>query len=151
MTKIKGLILIIIILLVSNMIAWFMLFDKKHNRTDRKANAREFLQKEVGFTNDQLASFDSLSDSFSELARGEMTKAREKKAVVMKEIAVNNFSDSAITNGSREIAEAQQNLEYLMLKQAADIRLLCTPAQLPKFDEGWVKMYRNRKKNSRKK
>ncbi|RYG32006.1 MAG: hypothetical protein EOO01_34735 [Chitinophagaceae bacterium] len=68
----------------------------------------------------------------------------------MKDVAADNFSDSAIAKGSKDIAEAGQHLDYLMLEQAAGIRSICTPEQLPKFDEGWMKMYRKRSPSKKK-
>ncbi len=150
MTKTKGLSLIIILLLVSNLVAWFMLFNKKQAKPERKAQAREFLKKDVGFTDAQLKSFDSIVESFREKARAEMTNVRKKKAAIMKAVAADNFSDNAIAKGSKDIAEAGQHLDYLMLEQAAGIRAICTPEQLPRFDEGWMKMYRKRSPSKKK-
>ncbi len=140
MTKSRGLILIIIVLLISNLVAWFMLFSKKNTRPERRQQVREFLKNEVIFSNSQLHAFDSLTDSFRARARSEMGKLRQKRSAVMSEVMRGDFSDSILVHASNEIANGQRNLEYLKLKQTSQIRRLCTQEQLPKFDEGYLMM-----------
>lgn len=144
MTKTKGLLLLIFILFISNLVAWFMLFNKKHVKTSRHAQTREFLRKEVGFSGVQLAAYDSLANAFREEFRKKIGEAKNEKVQLMEKVAANGFSDSAIAVGSRGVAEAQRQLEMVMLTHTANVRALCTPAQTGRFDDGWIKMFRRK-------
>ena len=144
MTRTKTFMLIIFVLMLSNLVAWFMLFSEKNRKPDRKAYTRDFLQKEIGFTNSQLTSFDSLVAVFRQSLIPEMENTRKKKSEVIKFVAADDFSDSAITIGAEKMASAQKDIELMNLKQVASIRALCTPDQLAVFDSNMDKMFRRK-------
>lgn len=149
MTNTRGLVVLIFVLLLSNLVAWYMLFSDKKLKPGRDDQAREFLKKEIGFNAMQLHKFDSMADNFRRMVRPEMELMREKKSQVIKAIATDNFSDSAILSGAARISSFRQNMESLFLKHLASIRSLCTPEQIPLFDQRWESMFSRRKGNGK--
>jgi len=147
-TKSKLFLLIIGILLVTNIaMVFFMLKDKDRGRRpsrDRGAAAKEFLQKEIGFNPQQLQQFDTLSKQQGERMKASYDEMRKNKELQFKELGRRGFSDSAIADAITQSAEKQKMMELQFYNHMLDIRKLCTPEQLPKFDSLFYKMW-NRK------
>jgi len=145
----KILILIIGILLVANIatLTFFLLNTGEKPvaaKNDRKAMITNFLQKEVGFTKDQMSRYDTMS----KLHRQEMRKSFDgmsaQRERVFKELAIRDFHDSAIHVAASEISSQQKEFELLMLRHMNNIRSICTPEQRPAFDSGFYKIISKR-------
>jgi len=63
-----------------------------------------------------------------------MDSLRTPKDQQFKELAAANFSDSAMNTIASQSATAQKAMELQMFNHLRNIRLLCTPETLPKFD-----------------
>jgi len=147
--KNKILILIIGILLIANIatLSFFLMNKTGHSRTgrnDKKAQISAYLKKEVGFTEEQL----SLYDTMSKKHRAEMKQAFDAMAVpreeIFRKLALASFSDSALENAAAAIAAQQKSFEIMMLHHLKDIRSICSPAQKPVFDTGFYKIISKR-------
>lgn len=145
----KILILIIGILLVANIatLTFFLLNTGEKPvaaKNDRKAMITNFLQKEVGFTKDQMSRYDTMS----KLHRQEMRKSFDgmsaQRERVFKELAIRDFHDSAIHVAASEISSQQKEFELLMLRHMNNIRSICTPEQRTAFDSGFYKIISKR-------
>jgi hypothetical protein len=151
----KVFLVIIAILLIANiaLLAFFLQKkgpDKFANRPDKKAFIANFLQKEIGFNQQQLVTYDSLSNQHREKLDGLYDSIRNIKTGQFKQLASLNFSDSAINAMADQSAASQKIIEIDMFDHIKGIRLLCTPGQLPKFDSLFIKVF-NRRGEGRKK
>jgi hypothetical protein len=150
-TQPKNKILIIIIgfLLIANIVTLSLFFMNKNDRgrsgrPDKKAQITAFLKKEVGFTPDQLVRYDTLSKEHRSKMRSTFDDMAAGREDIFKQLASQQFSDSAVDNAAKAIAEQQKGFEILMLRHLNDIRNICTPAQQSVFDTGFYKIISKR-------
>jgi periplasmic protein CpxP/Spy len=154
--KSKIYILIISLLLLTNigMLVFFMCNkgnEKKGGRGDKSAMMKEFLQKEVGFTAQQIVQYDTLSSLHKQKMKADFDALKNNKEQQFKELGAKGFSDSAIIATATQSAEKQKEMETNMLKHFAEIRKICTPQQQPKFDSLFYKIWNKRKPSNEKK
>ena len=136
-SKNKALLAIIAVLLVSNIAVLFYFVVLKNNgrRPERRRSPMtEFLQKEVGFTPAQLSLFDSLKQQHHALIKplGEdLSRSRDSLYGLIGKPGV---TDSTLQAAAAAIGRRQSVLELRLFNNFSQIRAICTPAQLPKFD-----------------
>jgi periplasmic protein CpxP/Spy len=144
MKKNKILILLVAVLLLTNIaMLYFFLNKPQHNkggRQGREAAIAAFLEKEIGFSPQQLKQYDSLSSTHREMMQTTFDTMRSAKEQLLKSLAADNFTDSAIVQAAQRSAGKQQEMELAMLRHLRSIRNLCTPVQQPKFDSLYYKM-----------
>ncbi|HMI79771.1 MAG TPA: hypothetical protein VK484_13320 [Ferruginibacter sp.] len=152
----KVFLVIIGILLIANiaLVSFFLMKKpggKMEKRPDRKTVIADFLKKEIGFNQQQLMQYDTLSDKHKEYMKGMFDKLRGTKDTQFKQLAAGDFSDSAIDNVAEQSAASQKMMELQMFNHIKNIRMLCTPDQLPKFDSLFGKMLNRRNGEGKKK
>lgn len=147
---------IIGILLVANiaMVLFFFLKkddDKREKRPDRKTLIANFLKNDIGFSAEQLQQYDTLSNTHRENMKKMYDSLRSSKDKQFRGLTAANFSDSAMHVIADESAASQKMMEMQMFTHLKNVRLLCTPEQLPKFDSLFVKVLNRRSVEGRKK
>lgn len=152
----KVFITIIGILLVANiaLISFLLLKKDRGNhekRTDRKTVIAGFLKNEIGFDAAQLQRYDTLSDRHKEHMKKMMDSLRTPKDRQFKELAAANFSDSVMNTIANQSAATQKVMELQMFNHLKNVRVLCTPAQLPKFDSLFGKVFSRKGGDDKKK
>ena len=151
----KLLLLIIAVLVIAN-ISMLVYFLQKSappvqaQRQDRKAYIADFLKKEIGFSTQQLAAYDTLSTRHRQRIGILFEKLRGNRGDQFNQMVGGHFTDSTINTIARESAATQEELELIMLKHLRNIRLLCTPDQVPKFDTSFAKALIKRSESRRK-
>jgi len=143
--KNKILIIIIGILLIANIatLSLFLMSKNDHarpQRPDKKAQLTAFLKNEVGFTDDQLSRYDTLSKEHRSKMKSNFDEMSTSREDIFKQLALQNFSDSAMDIAAKAIAGQQNLFEIKMLRHLKDIRNICTPAQQAIFDTGFYKI-----------
>lgn len=140
--KSKMLIIFIAILFIANMITLYMLFSHKpgmKGRLDRSANTIAFLKDSVGFNEQQLVEYDSLSSRHRRDVKNIFEEMGQRRESTFKDLATADFSDSGIAANAALLSEQQKDIEITMLHHIKNIRNLCSPAQLAAFDAGFYK------------
>lgn len=155
-TKSKLFLLIIAILLLTNIAMLFFVFNKdkdggKKPQFDRNAAAKEFLQKDIGFTPQQLQQYDTLAKQHREKMKSNFEDMRKAKELLFKEVGTQAFSDSAIKQAITKSAEKQKGMEAQFYSNMMEVRKLCTAEQLPKFDSLFYKMWSHKPKKAEEK
>jgi periplasmic protein CpxP/Spy len=156
-TKSKLYLLIIGILLITNIVMLFFLLDnktgdKRGNRGgNRGAMMKGFLQKEIGFNDQQLQQYDTLSKQQREKMKADFEAIKNNKEKQFKELGSKGFSDSVIADIVNQSAEKQKTMEMQMLNHFAEIRKICTAEQQPKFDSLFYKIWSKKKTPEEKK
>lgn len=116
----------------------------------REAMVKEFLQKEIAFTPQQLQLYDTLSKQHREKVKSIMEDLKNNKEMSLKELGSNAFSDSAIAVTAEKSATMQKEMEIKMLNHIREIRKLCTAEQQPKFDSLFYKILTRRRPETKK-
>jgi periplasmic protein CpxP/Spy len=137
----KNLLIIIAVLLLTNIgvLGYFLWYKKpaeKQVQHDGRNNngIQDLLQREVGFTADQLAQYKQMKDKQRETIRpmyDEMRKAKDSLFRLLKDSTV---SDSAVARAAEQIANRQKMLDLQTFTYFRKVRMLSTPEQLPKYD-----------------
>ena len=137
----KIFIIVIALLLIANIVTLSLLLtNKKTDNDDRKNTMRNYLKKEIGFSDAQLNAFDTVKSNHRAEVKPMFDEMRTRKQLNLKNIGAQSFSDSSIINAATYAATQQQNLELTMLNNLKEIRNLCTPAQRAIFDTGFYKI-----------
>lgn len=141
--KVKWLLLLLVMLIFTNAISLYFLLNRQCTSSksqDRRSVILNFLKKDVGFSDIQLKQFDSLSNLHRTNTRPLYEKSAEKKVIILKRAASEQFSDLAIDSAAADISKEQNVFEVAMLQHLRTIRALCSREQLPKFDSGFYSL-----------
>lgn len=154
--KSKIFLVIIAILFISNIVLLSFFLQKRgpdspSKRSDRKAYIATFLKKEIGFNQQQLLQYDSLSNGQQKIMKGFFDNMRNNKKQQFQQLVAGNFSDTSINRLADESAATQKQLEVQMFNHIRSVRQLCFPDQLPKFDTSFVKVFNRRGGDSKRK
>jgi len=156
--KSKLYLLIIGILLITNIaMLFFFLGDKDGSKKggghgpDRGAMMKDFLKTDIGFNDQQLQQYDTLSKQHKDNMKAQFDSLRSNKEEQFKELGSKGFSDSAIFDMINKSSERQKVMELQMLNHFAAIRKICTAEQQPKFDSLFYKIWSKKKKPEEKK
>jgi periplasmic protein CpxP/Spy len=138
-TKNKSLISIIIFLLIMNvaMLVFFLVLNKQDQRNfhGRDQNGISgLLQKEVGFTKEQLDTYQSLRKDHFDKIHILFDELRIAKRDFYNLLYVSPVSDSSVNRAAALITEKQKTLDLQMFNHFKMVRNICTPDQLQKFD-----------------
>ncbi len=154
-TKSKFFLLIIGILLITNIVLLFLLFNKdggKRPGGNRGVAARAFLQNEIVFNAQQMQQYDTLAKYHREKMKATYEEMRSSKELIFKDLGKQAFSDSAIGQAVTKSLENQKMMEHSFYNHLLEVRKICTVSQLPKFDSFFYKMLgHHRKKGDEKK
>ncbi len=69
---------------------------------------------------------------------------RSSKDSQFKQLTANDFSDSVMTSVAEQSAASQKMMELQMFAHLKNVRMLCKPGQLSKFDSLFVKVLNRR-------
>ena len=143
----KNLLSIIAILLLTNILVlgyflWFRNPTKKQEQEKEKTGVAEMLQKEVGFTAEQLAQHKALKDKQRELLRPMFDDMRKAKDSLFRLLSDPTTSDSVISATADNIASKQKALDIATYNHFRNVRAICTPEQQPKYDSMILRMFR---------
>jgi len=155
-SKTKILVTAVVFLLLTNIavLVFFLCCKGPDKRNDhgggREAMMRNFLQKDIGFTDQQLQQYDTLAKIHKENTKSSMDEMRNSREQDFKEISSGGFNDSIISQVATRSSARQKDMLGKMFLYFKDIRKLCMPDQQPKFDSLFYKIW-NRKDDKRKK
>ena len=143
--KTKSLISIIIFLLITNvaMLVFFVFFNgpaHKYSSNENQSRFSKSLQKDVGFTKEQLDQYQVLRKAQFEKVRPLFNEVRNAKFGLYDLLYTEPVSDSVINNRAELIGTKQQQLDIQMFKHFERARKICTQEQLPKFDTAVKKL-----------
>ncbi|MEP6927878.1 MAG: hypothetical protein ABI834_09595 [Ginsengibacter sp.] len=139
LTKNKSLISIIIFLLITNvaMLIFFLVLGNPAQRNSHghdQNGISDLLEKEVGFTKEQIDTYQSLRKEHFEKVHPLFNELRTAKENLFNLIYSAQVSDSSVNMAADLIAEKQKILDLQMFNHFKKLRNICTPDQLQKFD-----------------
>ena len=138
-TKNKSLVSIIIFLLITNiaMLVFFLVLNKPPQKVVRARDGNGMsgmLQKEVGFSKDQVDTYLSIRKSQMDTIHVLFDELRHSKMDFYDLIYSSQVPDSSLNKAADIIAERQKALDLYMFDHFKKVRNICNPGQLQKFD-----------------
>lgn len=98
------------------------------------------LQKDVGFTRDQLDTYQVLRKDQLDSIHILFDEVRKAKMNFYNLIYTPNVADSTLISAADEIAVRQKNLDLHMINHFKKVRNICSPDQVQKFDSSIKKI-----------
>ncbi len=139
--KNKALVSIIIFLLITNvaMLIFFVVLsnpgNKKYSNSGHDQNSMStLLQKEVGFSKDQLDQYQALRTLQRQNVKPLFNEVRKAKQNFYGLLYSQNVSDSLLNADADSIAQTQKKLDLQMFHHFKMVRNICTPDQVQKYD-----------------
>lgn len=108
---------------------------------ETRMGVSEMLQKEVGFTEEQIAKYKSLKEKQKETIRPMFDDMRRAKDSLFRLLSYPETSDSVVNKVADVIAQRQKALDLQTFTHFKRVRTLCTPDQQPKYDSMVIKMF----------
>ena len=118
------------------MLVFFIVLNRPVQKSrDRDQNGMSgMLQKEVGFTKEQLDAYQALRKNQFDKVHRLFDELRKSKTDFYNLIYTPQVSDSSVNRAADLIAEKQKTLDLQMLNHFKTVRNICTADQLQKFD-----------------
>lgn len=141
-TKTRPLIIIIAFLLITNIaMIFFLTFGKQGSKKEwpRNGGMYKSLETEVGFSKEQLDTFQALRRSEMEKIKPLFNELRNAKKNLYDLMYDSSAPDSLVDARADSISLKQKDLDLRMYSYFKQIRNLCTPEQLQKFDSSFKK------------
>jgi periplasmic protein CpxP/Spy len=145
----KNLLFIIAVLILTNIavLAYFLWMKpqpepKRGGGPDKRNGMSDMLQKEVGFTDEQVAQYKLLKDQQKTTIMPMFDDMRKAKDGLFRLLSDSTVNDSIISKAANAIAEKQKVLDLQTFTHFKKVRALCTAEQQPKYDSMIVRMFR---------
>ncbi len=136
--KTKTLILIIVFLLITNIgLLCFFIFGGNENSTAHGRNLNmvgTFLKDQIGFSDEQMNAYQKFKKDDFEKNKFFFDQLKSVKNGFYQNIYRSDVPDSILQKSALLIGEKQVAVDLRMLQHFKNLRALCTPRQLPKFD-----------------
>ncbi len=119
------------------MLVFFVFLNKtgsKSSVNEDQGRFSKYLQKDVGFTKEQLDRYQVLRKANLERVRPLFNDVRNAKFSLYDLLYTEAVSDSVINDRAGIIGAKQEQLDIQMFKHFERARKICTKEQLPKFD-----------------
>jgi protein CpxP len=132
----KILVSIIAILLITNLVMLITFFRvcKPNPAETKKPGFTEKLKNDVGFTPEQIAVFEPKKKVFWKRMRERFDEIKKTKETFYHQMYDPAIPDSTLESYADVIGKQQKELDLQVIRHFRDIRKMCTPEQLPKFD-----------------
>jgi periplasmic protein CpxP/Spy len=131
----KVLLTIIAILLVTNIVMLVLFLRMRPALQEpKKLGFTEKLKNQVGFSAQQMAVFEPKKKVFWNSVRARFDEIKKTKEDFYNYMYDPTVPDSVLEAKAEIIGKQQKDLDLFVIKHFKDIRTLCTPEQLPKYD-----------------
>ena len=138
----KLLIRIIIVLAVLNLLSigvflWKDVFPPPRPTEVPKANTRDasaILEKELNLTGEQAEQIRNLRGTYNQKEKELVASIRIERDSMNAEMFNGSTREEVIRSLARRIADNEYNLEMLRFEQAKELKSICTPEQVEKFN-----------------
>jgi protein CpxP len=131
----KVLLTIIAILLVTNIVMLVLFLRMRPGLQEpKKLGFTEKLKNQVGFSAQQMAVFEPKKKVFWNSVRARFDEIKKTKEDFYNYMYDPTVPDSVLESKAEIIGKQQKDLDLFVIKHFKDIRTLCTPEQLPKYD-----------------
>ncbi len=138
----RWLLVLVAILLLTNIATLSIYWFKKpnheggpgHDPGNREKRMGQFMFDQMKFDATQEAAYWKLRDSMIDTQRPVVDSMRDAKKRFFDLLNQSNVTDSALITRSNEIAALQKRLDLATFRHFQNVRAICRPDQLQKFD-----------------
>lgn len=131
----KILLALIAVLLVANIVMLVLYFRmNKEHEVPKRPGFTERLRKEVGFTAEQMGVFEPKKKNFLDSLRHQYANIKQTKEEFYRYMYDPSTPDSVLNAKANVIGEQQKQLDLFVIRHFKDVRKMCSPEQLPKYD-----------------
>lgn len=132
----KVLLSIIAILLITNlvMLYFFLQMQRHHDHDKKRPGFTEKLKREVGFTPEQMSVYEPKKKIFWKGVRERFDEIKTTKVHFYNQMYDSLIPDSVLESKAEVIGKQQKELDLHVIRHFREVRKMCTPKQLPKFD-----------------
>lgn len=136
LSKNKVLLTIITVLLLTNITLLILLLQsKRHQRKEpQRVSFIDRLKNEVGFTEMQLLVYSPKRETFWDEMRKRLDEVKKNKQEFYSQMYDSTVTDSVLEKRAEVIGDLQKELDLFVIRHFQDVRKICTPEQLPKYD-----------------
>jgi protein CpxP len=134
LTRNKVLITIIAVLLITNLVMLLLFFRMNKSEPQKSPGFTERLKKDVGFTAEQMKVYEPKKDTFWANMRKRFDEIKTTKQAFYKYMYDPSVTDSVLNAEADVIGRQQAELDQFVVKHFKEVRTMCTPEQLPKYD-----------------
>lgn len=135
----KVLSLLVLVLLLTNILlvvffVWMKPAPKPPFKHDGRGDVMQILEKEVGFSPQQMDEYKKLKDQHWDKMKpyfGEMRAARNNFYNLLNQTSV---PDSVINRLADSVAAKQKQMDLQTFRHFSQVKAICTPEQQPRFD-----------------
>lgn len=145
MSRNKLLLFIVAILFLANVVLLYFLFKGKGDPkppTREHRGISEQLKNDVGFDAEQLQAYNLRREKHMGEMKGLFEDMRLTKENFFNTVKDPQAADSLIQSGAKAIAEKQKRIDLQTHGYFTDLRKICSPPQLPKFDSLYQQVIR---------
>ena len=137
MSRNKLLLFIVAILFLANVVLLYFFFKGKEEVKPPSREHRgisEQLKNDVGFNDEQLKAYNVRREKHMSEMKVLFEAMRQTKEEFFNTVKTPQAADTLIQSGAVDIAERQKAIDLRTHAYFTDLRKICTPDQLPKFD-----------------
>ena len=141
----RNLIAIIVMLILTNIgvLAYFLWFKPAEKADDRdKLGITEMLEKEVGFTNEQLTTYKQMKDVQKKRIHPLFEEMRKAKEELFRQLGDTTASQATLEQLADTIGQRQKAIDLQIISYFREVRKLCTPEQTAKYDSVIIRAFR---------
>lgn len=106
---------------------------------------RAFVEKELGFTEEQKQAYDSLNSSHRTETKALQQKVDETRRRIFRLTQESDVSIELVDSLTSEIGMLVSDMEFRTYEHISNIRALCTPEQLQRLDSLVQRMIKSRR------
>ena len=150
----RNLLIIIAVLLLTNIaVLVYFLSDRNPGHTknaevkSEPSSVTEMLQKDVGFSEEQMTVYKQMKEKQKEVIRPMFDDMRKSKDSLFRLLSYPETQDSVLVRMADGIAKKQKALDLQTFTYFRKVRTLCQGDQLPKYDSMILPMLRKMGKN----
>lgn len=138
-TQNKSLSRIIVFLIILNLtligiFIWREFGTQGHLEKPPHKKITEILSSELKLSDKQVLEFERIREDFFLKEKQLETSIREARDLMNVEMFNKDINESLVKDLAERISEYEYNMEMLRLEQAKELKKICTPKQLEKFE-----------------
>ncbi|HLA53715.1 MAG TPA: hypothetical protein VK618_10435 [Flavitalea sp.] len=132
----KVLLAIVVLLLLTNlgMLIFIFSMNRSSDPPRKGPGFTERLRKEVGFTEDQMKVFEPKKKAFWTMMNSRFEAMHNTKEQFYLQLYDPAIPDSILVSKASEIGNLQRDIDLQVIRHFKDVRKMCRPDQLIKYD-----------------
>ncbi len=133
MNKLSFFKILVIFLLVSNVLLGILAFQLAQNKGRMPGGPKQIIIKKLDFDKDQIATYETLVEEHRSQVREKNNAILSKKQALYGQLSL--AQDSLKHTLMIDIAKLQAQVEEIHYQHFLDIKRLCKPSQMEKFND----------------